>query len=119
MTYGKDAIGPIERGASLAAMLDAARADLAGTLPSERALLELLRAQGLDAVTADRLQAEYDRRERSKARADLAEERRRQVVAMSLRGHRVREIADRLGLSYNYVVQLRATLAVPRDRARR
>lgn len=81
-------------------------------------MLDLLKSQGLDCAVAARMEAEFDQRDRAKARSDLAEQRRAQVVELSRQGVPVRQIAERLGIAYNYVVQLRAELNVPRKRVR-
>lgn len=96
-----------------------ASSPLAEQIPTERQLLALLKDQGLSPATAGRLEAEYDKRDRKKARFDRALERRRQVEILSRQGVPVGEIASSLGLSYNYVVQLRAALDVPRSRTQR
>lgn len=53
------------------------------------------------------------------ARSIRASQRRIAIIEMSRAGASVREIACALDLSYNYVVQLRAELDVPRGRQKR
>lgn len=98
--------------ASAAEMAEAISADL----PSERELLAMLKATGYVSDHVDHTVAELDKRDRSKARTDLAARRREQVRAMSLQGVPVKEISETLGITYDYVVQLRADLRVPRRR---
>ncbi|WP_374410635.1 hypothetical protein [Novosphingobium colocasiae] len=88
-------------------------------VPTEAELLAALQAAGLPNHDADRLKADLDKRNRATARKQLAAARRDQVWQLSLEGVSVGEIAERLGLAYDYVVQLRAKLDVPRARKRR
>lgn len=88
-------------------------------VPSDRELLAMLSDRGLDPVRAKRMEAAFDQRDRTKARADRAEHRRAEVLRLSLQGKLVREIANELGIAYDYVVQLRASLGVPRRRISR
>ncbi len=96
----------------------AAQLAATGEFPSERDVLDLLKSQGLDCAVAARMEAEFDQRDRAKARSDLAEQRRAQVVELSRQGVAVDEIAARLGLSYGYVGQLRVMLGVARIRTK-
>jgi len=52
----------------------------------------------------------------ARKRAAKAKQLRDDVVRLSLAGKLVREIADELGLSYGYVVELRRALGVGRRR---
>jgi DNA-binding NarL/FixJ family response regulator len=52
----------------------------------------------------------------ARKRAILAKQRRDDVARLSRQGKLVREIAAELGLSYNYVVELRMALGVTRLR---
>ena len=103
----------------LARAADIAAHGMAEKVPIERQLLALLKNSGLDPADADRLEAEFDKRDRTKARSDLAAHRLAQVEVMSRQGLPIRTIAERLGLSYCYVVELRSRLGVPRSRTRK
>lgn len=52
----------------------------------------------------------------ARRRDALARQRRADVARLSIEGRLVREIAAELGLSYNYVVELRMALGVGRRR---
>lgn len=91
--------------------LDAARAvDIEKTLAAH---------PNADSLEFQKLIAAIQKYNRTGARRTEADRRRANIIRMSLSGMSVRLIAEEVGLSYYYVVQLRRELGLSKRRKRR
>jgi hypothetical protein len=86
----------------------------------ERTLLKALSEHPLAATfEMQKLIAALQGLDRAGAARSKAEHRRAEIIRMSLAGIPVGQMAKELGLSYDYVVQLRAKLGLSTSRKRR